>query len=345
MKIGKLLCSKYNINTMQRLGKNLIKVEFEEYLEANAFVENKNLLPPDLSVYIPNYRIFRTGVIRNVDASLSCEEILDGISWPKGSVKILSLERMKYKDKTSDEIKDSLSIKATFASNLLPEFVYIWRVKCRVFPFVNKVRNCANCHRWGHSVAACRGESLCAGCGVSHPATEPCTTTPCCINCRGNHASSDPSCLSYTSHLIINTVMAYTNSSFSQAKRLVRSRGLESCQQAINELKSQAYYAWIKVVPNSIVEGIRSYRRSKRSNRSPTAEPEQPGAATSSRKPTITEQRVLTTPVVKVTKTPAKRLRMEDGASTNRSRGPMDLAPLDRTWKKENITKTVNKDI
>jgi len=44
-------------------------------------------------------------------------------------LEIKSITRLKYRDKNNNnELKDSITIRIEFMSNLLPEFISIWRV-------------------------------------------------------------------------------------------------------------------------------------------------------------------------------------------------------------------------
>ncbi|XP_077280657.1 uncharacterized protein LOC143907651 [Temnothorax americanus] len=116
---------------------------------------------------------------------------------------------------------------------------------CRILPFINRVRKCTNCFRWGHSSLNCRSFKACERCSLQHT-TKDCDSEPKCINCGGDHLSSDTSCPVFINHKIINTVMAYTNAFYAQAKRTIKVRGIDSCQQAINFFRSHAYMIWNK---------------------------------------------------------------------------------------------------
>jgi len=77
--------------------------------------------------------------------SLNEEEIRQDIIFSDNNMEIRSISRLKYRDKNTMELKSSLTIKVEFVSNLLPEFMYIWSVRVRVKPYVNRVHRCFNC--------------------------------------------------------------------------------------------------------------------------------------------------------------------------------------------------------
>jgi len=62
------------IINIKRRGRNLIIINFKFSFDANQFVQS-NILPNNWIAYIPNYKIFRAGIVRDVDLALSLEEI------------------------------------------------------------------------------------------------------------------------------------------------------------------------------------------------------------------------------------------------------------------------------
>jgi len=139
MKIGKMLNGKFkSITSIKRRGRSCININFSSYAEANKLTESKNLFHHNCKIYIPNFKIYRTGVIRDVEKSLSNDEIIQGITWPDSEAKIINIERLKFKDKNG-LLQNSSSIKMVFESNLIPEYLYIWNVRCRVFPIADGV--------------------------------------------------------------------------------------------------------------------------------------------------------------------------------------------------------------
>lgn len=169
--ISKRLCNQFKnlkITEIRRVGKSLISINFDTFQQANTFIASRASLTEGWTSYIPNFKLYRTGVIRNVDKSLSAQDIRDGITWPDAPINIINIERLKYIPRGSVEVLDSSSIKITFESHL-PEAMYIWRNRHRVFPFVYSVKRCQNCSRIGHSARVCRSDSACARCSYGHP--------------------------------------------------------------------------------------------------------------------------------------------------------------------------------
>jgi len=170
-------------------------VNFKFSFDANNLPHSMNILPENWVAYIPNYKIIRSGIVRGVDPSLSVEEIFQGLKWMDRPLEIRSIERLKYRDiRNNNELKISSSVKIDFVSNLLPEFISIWSVRSRVKPYINKIRKCFNCLRWGHSSIFCRGQPKCPRCGDTHD-SECCQSDFFqCPDCNQTHSPFDFNC-------------------------------------------------------------------------------------------------------------------------------------------------------
>jgi|GEM_PF-3730276 len=233
------------IRSIRKLGRNIIAVNFKYSFDANQFAQSNELLPSNWLTYIPNYKIIRTGVVRGVDPSLSSEKILQGIKWRDKPMEIKSIERLKYRDtRNNGELRDSTSVKIDFVSNLLPEYITIWSVKSRVKPFVNKVRKCFNCLRWGHSSAFCRDSPVCSRCGERHDGEKCSSDSFLCPDCKQIHAPFEKVCPIFLKYELVNAVMAFCNVSQFNAKKLIKSKGIIKLEQVYKVFKSSAYLAW-----------------------------------------------------------------------------------------------------
>lgn len=128
MVFSNLICKNFDdsdIVKFKRIGKNIEVVSFKSFSAANRFVDQSKNLPNGWISYISNFKILRNAVIRGIEQSFSHQEILEGISWPGDPVKVVNVERLKFRARGSDELKESSSVKLTFESDLLPEFLYV----------------------------------------------------------------------------------------------------------------------------------------------------------------------------------------------------------------------------
>jgi len=89
MKLGKLLEDRFSsLSDIKRIGRGIISVRFKYRHEVNSFVDGANLL---LKNWFPNFKLYRTGIVRGVDLSLSENEIRQGIGFPENSLEIRSI--------------------------------------------------------------------------------------------------------------------------------------------------------------------------------------------------------------------------------------------------------------
>jgi len=164
-------------------------------------------------------------------------------------IEIRSITRLKFRDRNNNnELRDSLSIKIEFlSSNFFPEFILIWSVRSRIRPFMNKVRKCYNCLKWGHFSAFCRGSSVCSGCGGSHNSDSCSNSVFICPDCNQNHSPFDVDCNTFQKYKVINHIMAYCNVNQFNVKKLAKIRNITSCDQVEKNFKSSAYLTWNNV--------------------------------------------------------------------------------------------------
>jgi len=65
------------------------------------------------------------GIVKGVDVALNEEEIRQGIKFFEDNIEIRSITRLKFRDRSTMELKDSQMVKIKFVSNLLPEYLNI----------------------------------------------------------------------------------------------------------------------------------------------------------------------------------------------------------------------------
>jgi len=193
--LGKLLANRFSfISNIRRIGRNIISINFKYRHETNSFIENDRILPDNLICYIPNFKIYRTGIVKEVDLSLTENEIRQSIKFPDGNIEVRSLSRLKLRDRETMELRDSSSVKIEFVLYLLPEYLNIWSMRVKVKPYVNRVRKCYNCFRFrGHSSIFCKSKETCSRCGSDHRSDSCNSEDYCYVNCRSPHHPFDAS--------------------------------------------------------------------------------------------------------------------------------------------------------
>jgi len=104
MSLGKTLADIFPaITNIKRRGRNLIIINFKFSFDANQFIQS-NLVPKNWIAYIPNYKIFRSDIVKGVDMILS-DEIHKGLKFIDRLVDIKSITRLKFRDKYNNELR------------------------------------------------------------------------------------------------------------------------------------------------------------------------------------------------------------------------------------------------
>ncbi|KAK9873851.1 hypothetical protein WA026_002208 [Henosepilachna vigintioctopunctata] len=232
MSIGKMIHRSDNsiansILSLEKNGKNRIKISFRSYLGANKFLMSKFLIDNNLEAYIPSFLIRRQGVIRSIDLDITDEELKTHIEPLTGSVfKILEVRRLTkkiVKDDGSLDFVPTTSILITFKGQSLPDRIVIFSCVREVFPYVQRVVQCKKCLRFGHVDNLCRSNPRCVKCGGPHVLDKCESDTPVCVNCKGNHLSNDSkSCPSFETQRKIKQKMAVNNMAYREAVESIK---------------------------------------------------------------------------------------------------------------------------
>lgn len=224
MQIGKIIRSAYNeiyrkIFCIKKIGRNRVKITLSSFKDANKLLKAPLWLENDYVCFIPSFVIFRQGVIRNVDCSLSEDEIKEDII---ASQQVLQVKRIYKRDKNDVNVKKTLPvIIVAFRGQFLPSEVKILGVICRVEPYIQRVLQCYHCLRYGHISSLCKSsEPRCENCGRVHDSSkEKCNNPLSCVHCKGNHKSTDSKvCPEFKVQMIIKEYMSKNNVSYSEAR-------------------------------------------------------------------------------------------------------------------------------
>lgn len=117
---------------------------------------------------------------------------------------------------------DGETVGLHFIGRSIPDYIYVWRARIQVAPFVDPVRLCYSCGEEGHIQRNCKKKPRCLHCGLDRhlEAGEKCEGQAKCINCGGGHKTLDRSCPVYKKAEEINRIMAYDNLPYILARRV-----------------------------------------------------------------------------------------------------------------------------
>ena len=138
MKVGQLLNELENeiqsqIEEVKPVGRNRVRISVKSPSAANLLVVHNVFQKNDLIAYIPEHLTCKKAIVRHVDTSLGEEYLKQNI---QSSFQILNVKRLmrKIKDKDETLTVPREMIAVTFRGLILPEHIYINRVRCSVEP-------------------------------------------------------------------------------------------------------------------------------------------------------------------------------------------------------------------
>jgi hypothetical protein len=219
----KLFDSNVNgIVEVKRSNRNRVVCSFESAGSANMFVNSSFSRDNNVRVYVPSFQLERIGLLRNVDPSLSENDIYENLQ-TSNNVTIISVKRMSKIVTLDDGQRTSKPLSLVtvkFKGKQLPEFVFLFYTRCPVEPYVSNPIICFKCVRYGHTSRNCKSSARCPnGCPTYHNHKDcPQAQTPVCIFCKGPHSSIDKSCPQWDIQKQIKETMAYRNIPYSEAK-------------------------------------------------------------------------------------------------------------------------------
>lgn len=218
---------KHAILGISSISRVKVRVEFQTGADANTFVSERALVENNYEAYIPQFLICKFGIIKDFSLDLEVEDLLDD-ECTVSPCRIIKAERMnrrvRPKDDSPSYMSPSTSVKITFLSQRLPNYIVVHSVRSEIFPFISRPVICLNCMRYGHRAVGCRGKKRCGACGNPHDIKE-CQRDgpPKCLHCNGEHVTTDfHNCEEYKNQTEIKRLMAERSYSFREALRVVR---------------------------------------------------------------------------------------------------------------------------
>lgn len=246
MSIGKLLYTgsfahKQNIIKIDPAGRSKIKIETNNALIANKLTTLDILNNEELETYIPDFNVFKLGVIKYVDTSITDDEIMN---FTASNQKIVSVRRI-LKRINSNEKKTTQTCILKFEGQQLPNYITLFGTRCEVEPYVSPVIQCYNCLRYGHMSQQCRSHLRCSRCSKEHKLSECEADTMSCIYCKGYHLSTDRKCTEYAIQKSVKKLMAYDNLSYAQAVRQVKTSYANITNERRPDINSATEFPYI----------------------------------------------------------------------------------------------------
>lgn len=250
MAIGKLLRNNFSnfysrIVLIKSIGFNRVKIVINSsFDEANELLKSGIWSSNNLICFIPGFFLFKKGVVRNVDSTLSEGEIVE---FAESDCEIIEARRIfKFKelsDKSRIRVPTPVII-ISFRGQVLPCDVKILGVRCRVEQYQQRIVQCYSCLRYGHSNRVCKNKIRCELCAGEHPSRSCQGNAISCVFCGQGHKSTDSAnCPEYARQQNIKLLMLSQSISFLEANALCPKTYI---RKSINKFQSQAHMAPIE---------------------------------------------------------------------------------------------------
>ena len=207
MKIGRILYKDHpelNTKNIRKLGNYKFEIEFQYFSGANNFLTNKIDTSLNMKAFIPNTLTHTKGIVKNIDPDITNEEIIE-FSSNLERFPITDVHRFTRKIQEADGTSSYVPTKTcllTFRAQTIPQKIRLFNCSLPVDQYIEKIRQCWNCGKYGHSTKVCRNKTICLNCSNEH-STQECDYVSegirnyKCINCGLPHNANASICPVY----------------------------------------------------------------------------------------------------------------------------------------------------
>ncbi|KAI5693320.1 hypothetical protein M8J76_015774 [Diaphorina citri] len=222
--IGEKVTERANVTEIRRLHRGKLLVVCSSAKTANEIVSNpeiRSLYNP----FIPFAYVRRTAVLRDIDDDFDDATLLENID--ARQYRILSVQRLNRRVVNEGEVTfvKTRSVKVTFEGQEMPAYVRLFYCRIECVPFTQRVVQCFNCARFGHTSKFCKNNPLCKSCFQPMVDNDhQCVVAPVtCINCKGGHKPLEPCCPELNRQKKIKELQSTRNLDFHEAAQFVPS--------------------------------------------------------------------------------------------------------------------------
>ena len=211
LSVGRILHKSFKdeILNCKKKGPSRTTILCKSAFSANKIVENLEKINSKLKAFIPNFRVIRLGIVRNIPLDILMEDLKEhAIS----SVPIINAKRFERKDQHGKFIPTS-TVLLTFDDQTLPQEIKIFFNRCSVVPYFSQPKVCFGCFRHDHVKSICKNPR-CLHRGEKPHEGQSCpkiNETPFCLNCQGSQWVSNKKCPKFLDEQEIRKIFAFQN--------------------------------------------------------------------------------------------------------------------------------------
>src|SRR5207253_235359 len=126
----------------------------------------------------------------------------------------------RIQSKQAGVLTPSGALLLTFDTPALPQTVTAGYLRLKVRAYIPSPMRCFKCQRFGHASTSCKGQAACPkSAGAAHEAQEECSAPPKCVNCKGDHPSSDKVCSTWVEEKKVQEIKVKEGLPYAEARK------------------------------------------------------------------------------------------------------------------------------
>ncbi|XP_055645145.1 uncharacterized protein LOC129781350 [Toxorhynchites rutilus septentrionalis] len=142
--------------------------------------------------------------------------------------RVIAIKRISRMDPTKKELIPIPNLILTIRGIVIPEYINFGFIRAPTRNFYPNPMQCFGCYKFGHTSKKCRTKiQLCRNCGRAHPELGNeetaknfiCNAPAFCVNCSGNHPSTNRKCPAWVAENNITKVRVDQGISYKEAKQ------------------------------------------------------------------------------------------------------------------------------